>query len=81
MGDSFVRQPNEYRDVFDLDSPMGDPQRKEKLERLFINFFIPLTTKALSCSGLLELGEHKQICLLLPVKNEIMKLYSECKDS
>ena len=53
--DILRRQPNEYNDVFDLEIPLDDAVRKEKLEELFVNFVVPFTNKALSRKQILNL--------------------------
>jgi hypothetical protein len=46
------RQPEEYRDVFDLDSLMENVLRKEKLEKLFNDFIVPLVNSMLTREGI-----------------------------
>ena len=71
IGDIFTRQPPEYRDAFNFDEPMNDENRKEKLEKLFIEFIVPFTDKALSKSGIKELAEKGMITLLHAVEKEL----------
>ncbi len=56
-GDVFIRQPAEYKSVFDFDELMEEEKRKEKLEQLFSKFIVPFAEKALSKSGIKELAE------------------------
>ncbi|MGG5578835.1 DUF4304 domain-containing protein [Myroides sp. C15-4] len=71
-GDIFIRQPAEYKSVFDFDELMEDEKRKGKLEQLFSEFIIPFTGKALSKSGIKELAEKGEITLLPAVKDELI---------
>lgn len=71
-GDIFTRQPNEFRDILDFETPMDDEKRKKKLEMLFIEFIVPLTSKALSRAGIKELEVQGKIFLLPAVKEELM---------
>lgn len=73
VGDIFRRQPSEYRLVFDFDEPMGDEERKEKLEKLFSEFIVPFADKASSKSGIRTLAEKGEITLLPAVKSELTR--------
>lgn len=70
-GDVFRRQPPEYKSVFDFDEPMDDVGRKESLGKLFSEFIVPFTDKALSKSGIKDLAEKREITLLPAVKEEL----------
>jgi hypothetical protein len=70
-GDIFIRQPNNYKDVFDFDTSMEDDKRKQILEKLFNEFIKPFTYKALSRQGLKELEVQGKIFLLPAVKGEL----------
>lgn len=69
IGNVFTRQPKEFRDILDFDEPMEDESRKGRLEKLFSEFIVPFTDKALSKSGIKELAE-KGIVFLLPAVEE-----------
>ncbi|MGB4415558.1 MAG: DUF4304 domain-containing protein [Paludibacter sp.] len=71
IGDTFTRQPDNYKDVFDFDISMDDDKRKQKLEELFSAFIKPFANKALSRKGLKELGDQEKIFLLPAVKAEL----------
>lgn len=71
IGDVFTRQPSEYRAVFDFDEPMDDEKRKIGLAKLFSNFIVPFTDKALSKAGIKELADKGKINLLPAVKEEL----------
>lgn len=72
--DILRRQPNEYNDVFDLEVPLDDAFRKERLEELFVNVVVPFTNKALSRKQILDLEKTNQLVLLSSVKEELEKL-------
>ncbi len=46
------RQPEEYRDVFNLESVMECVLRKEKLEELFNEFIVPFVNSMLTREGI-----------------------------
>jgi hypothetical protein len=73
-GDIFIRQPNEYKEVFDFDKQIDDDLRKGKLEELFKKFIVPFTEKALTIKGIKELAQKEEIFLLPAVKEEIENL-------
>lgn len=52
VSDILGRQPEEYRDVFDLELCIDYTLRKEKLERLFNEFIIPFVTSMLTREGI-----------------------------
>lgn len=70
-GDVFTRQPSEYKSVFDFDEPRDDERRKADLAKLFSDFIVPFTDKALSKLGIKELAEKGEITLLPAVKEEL----------
>ena len=69
-GDIFSRQPNEYNDIFDLDSPMEYELRKKRLEKLFQEVIVPETNKTLTRAGIKELAEAGMF-ILPAVKGEL----------
>jgi hypothetical protein len=71
IGNIFRRQPPEYKSVFDFDEPMDDEKRKADLAKLFRDFIVPFTDKALSKSGIRELADKGEITLLPAVKEEL----------
>jgi hypothetical protein len=52
VSDILGRQPEEYRDTFDLDLSIDHTIRKEKLERLFNEFIVPFVTSMLTREGI-----------------------------
>lgn len=52
VSDILGRQPEEYRDIFDLDLLIEDAIRKEKLEQLFNEFVTPFVTSMLTREGI-----------------------------
>ena len=71
IGDVFRRQPQEYNSVFDFDKPIDDRMRHDNLKRLFSEFIVPFTNKALSMSGIKELATKEEIFLLPVVKEKL----------
>ena len=61
----------EKREIFDFDNPMDEVLRKERLEKLFSEFIVPFTERALSKSGIRNLAERGEIFLLPAVKEEL----------
>ena len=74
VGTIFRRQPKEYEAVFDLEVPMTDNERTQKLEELFLNFIAPLTDKALTKAGIKELEEKGKMHQFPGIKNELDKI-------
>ena len=70
-GDIFIRQPNEYNNVFNLEILMDDKKRKKELECLFQKFIVPLVHQALSRVGLKELDKQGKIFILPAVKERL----------
>ena len=64
---------NQIRDkaILDFDEPMDDEKRKAQLEKLFREFIVPFTDKALSKSGIRELAEKGEVFLLPAVKQQL----------
>lgn len=71
IGNIFTRQPHECKALFDFDEPMGDEDRKASLAKLFSDFIISFTDKALLKSGIKELADKGKITLLPAVKEEL----------
>ncbi len=71
-GDVFRGEPPHYKDVFDFDQPTDDEKRKERLTKLFIEFIIPFTEKALSRQGLKDLAAIGEVFLLPAVKAQLV---------
>lgn len=70
-GGIFRRQPIEYDNAFDLENLCSDEKRIEDLQRLFKEFLVPYTDKALSKNGILELYKRQEI-FLLPTEKAIL---------
>jgi hypothetical protein len=73
-GNIFVRQPKEYDVIFDLESPLSDDERRQKLESLFTNYIVPFTGKALHKTGIYDLGQNGEINLRPEVKMELDRI-------
>ena len=72
--DILKRQPNEYNDIFDLEAPLDDVFRKERLDNLFVKFIVPFTNKALYRKQILDLEKTNELVLLSSVRKELEKL-------
>ena len=59
------------KEILDLDESINDEKRKADLAKLFSDFIVPFTDKALSKSGIRELAEKGEITLLPAVKEEL----------
>lgn len=70
-GNVFIRPPGEYDRFLDLELTLADEDRKKNLEKMFNDFIIPFTTKALTKEGIKELANTDQICLLPAVRKEL----------
>jgi hypothetical protein len=70
-GDVFRGEPPNYEGVFNFDEPMDDEMRKERLAKLFSEFIVPFTDKALSRQGLKELAAKEEVFLLPAVKVQL----------
>lgn len=73
-GNFSTRQPRQFRDVFDLEVPMGKNQREQLLEAFFTQFLDPFSEQALSISGIQKLLEKKELCLMKSVQKELVRL-------
>lgn len=70
-GDVFRRHPPEYKDVLNFEVAMDATTRKNRLEKLFSEFITPFSNKALSKSGIKELGQKGEIFLLPAIRKEL----------
>jgi hypothetical protein len=71
VGNIFCRQPNDFREAFDLDVQLEVSIRIVKIQRLFVEFAVPFTDSALSRDGIREMWAAGQIHLLPAVKKEL----------
>ncbi len=70
VGNIFTRQPKEYDEVFDLDSPMVTDFRKHRLEDLFREYITPYANQMLSRAGIVEYAKNGGF-LLPAIKKEL----------
>lgn len=63
-GDIFRRQPEEYREVFDLDTVISAADRRHRLARMFIELIDRMASAAASSLGLLRLRDEGLVFLL-----------------
>jgi hypothetical protein len=69
IADVLYEMGKNFNSLFDLENPIDDAVRTQKLELLFIEFLSPLVAKMLSINGLLDLNQ-KGIIFLLPIVKE-----------
>jgi hypothetical protein len=74
IGNIFERQPGEYHDVFDFETPMDDEKRINRLEALFIHHIDPLIEKGSTKEGIKELGREGRIQILPAVAEQLENL-------
>jgi hypothetical protein len=74
IGDINSGSTKQYASVFDLDDPLADNLRKEKLNELFEKHIVPFTNNTLFLSRIKKLLENGEIKLLPAVQGEFMKL-------
>lgn len=71
-GDIFRRQPNEYRDVFDLDSNLDTPKRRSEIERMFTEIIDRINLSSSTPSGILRLRDEGMLHLLPKVEARLL---------
>lgn len=71
VGHVSTRQPNEFAPPLALDNRMDEQQRAVELLRLFDEFLVPLANKAMTRSGVIELGRSGEIFLLPAVHDAL----------
>lgn len=74
IGNVSLRQPAAFRSIFNFDEAMDDDFRRQKLNELFSEFITPISNRAMSLPGILELEKQKEIHLTPAVKGELEKL-------
>jgi hypothetical protein len=74
IGHVFTRQPNRYKDLFDLENEMEEALRQERLGVFFDEFLVPFTDLALTKQGLVQLADEKRILLMPAVEKGLAVL-------
>jgi len=72
-GDVFVRPPERFRLALDLDEPMPWNERVQRVGGMFSEFINPLTSDALTRSGLVSLAARGLVHLLPAVREQLHK--------
>jgi len=70
-GEVFIRPSEEYRDLFDLDSPLEEAERRSMMKSIFNEIILPFAEKVCSKDGLKELEKEGRIYLLPAVKKRL----------
>lgn len=63
-GDIFRRQPEEFRDAFDLDTPIDSKDRRVRLEQIFSELIDRIVSAAASSAGILRLRDEGGLYVL-----------------
>ena len=71
VGDIFLRHPDIYSNLLDLDSSLEDNERKEGLIHMFKNFIVPFSNKTSTKEGIKELHKKGDIHILPAVQEEL----------
>jgi hypothetical protein len=70
-GDIFLRQPDNYSNLLDLDAPFEDSDRKEGLRKMFNEFIVPFSNKTSTKEDIRELHKKGELFILPAVKEEL----------
>ena len=70
-GDIFLRQPDNYSNLLNLDIPMEDSERKKGIEEMFNNFIVPFSQQTKTKEGIRELHRKGELFILPAVRQEL----------
>lgn len=70
-GDIFLRQPNQYSDLLDLDVLLENEERAQGLGKMFHQFIMPFFEKTNTKEGIIELHKKEDLFILPAVKEEL----------
>ncbi|NNM44205.1 MAG: DUF4304 domain-containing protein [Chlamydiae bacterium] len=70
-GNIFLRQPNNYSKLLNLDIELADIDRKEGLKEMFRDFIVPFSSKTSTKTGIKKLHEKGELFILPAVKQEL----------
>ncbi len=74
IGDIFTDEPSEYKDIFNLEHPMTDAERRQKMEAFFEKHLVPFSDAAMTRTGIRSLNDNHLFYLLPAVKLELERL-------
>lgn len=74
VGDTFRSTPTEYKDFFDLERVGDEADLTEKLNKVFSEFIVPYTNRALNRREIVELGKEGIVVLLPAVEKNLLEL-------
>lgn len=70
-GNIFLRQPDKYSNLFDLDVELNEDERKQGIEKLFSEYINPLTISTTNKADLINLYNKGGIEIWPGVKKEL----------
>lgn len=70
-GNIFLRQPDNYSSLLDLDTALEDNERKEGLMKMFSEFITPFSNKTNTKEGIKELHKKEELFILPAVKEDL----------
>jgi len=71
VGNIFLRQPDNYSNLLNLDDPLADNERKEGLKKMFNDFIVPFSNKANTKEGIKKFYKNEELFILPAVKEEL----------
>lgn len=73
-GDTFRSTPPEYKAFFDLEHVKDEADSTEKLNKVFSEFIVPYTDRALDRKEIIELGKEGMVVVLPAVEKGLLEL-------
>jgi hypothetical protein len=70
-GNIFLRQPDNYSNLLNLDVSLEESDRKEGLRKMFSEFITPFSNKTNTKEGIKELHKKGELFILPAVKEEL----------
>lgn len=71
VGNIFLRQPDNYSNLLNLDSALEDNERKEGIKKMFSEFITPFSNKTTTKEGIKEVHKKEGLFILPAVKEEL----------
>jgi len=73
-GNVFIRQPNEYTQLFNLESDLSIQERESGLDSFFEDFLIPYIKTSSTIRGIKELSDKGKIYLFPEFESKLMEM-------